>query len=88
MCCVRSWLGVCLYIPLLLGSCLSLPSGAGLPTFHDRNSPTGLEGRVWGPDGPPPPLKDLGIMLLGGLLPPSADWIVGLFLYFLIAMGE
>jgi len=45
-----------------------------------------LEGAVWGEGGPPPPLKDLGIMLLEGIFPPSAQWIVGLFLYFLIGM--
>lgn len=43
---------------------------------------------MWKKDGgPPPPLKDLGIMLLGGVFPQRYDWLPGLFLYFLIGMG-
>lgn len=43
-----------------------------------------LEGVIWGEDGPPPPLEDLGIRLFAGVFPPSAEWIVDLFLYILI----
>lgn len=45
-----------------------------------------LEGEIWGEAGPPPPLKDLGIMLFAGVFPPSAQWVVGLSLYLLIGM--
>lgn len=45
-----------------------------------------LEGVIWGQDGPPPPLEDLGIRLFAGVFPPSAEWIVDLFLYILIGM--
>jgi hypothetical protein len=46
-----------------------------------------IEGRLWEKDGVPPPLKDAGIMLLGGIFPADTDWLPGLFLYFLIGMG-
>lgn len=36
-----------------------------------------LQGVVWGADGPPPPLKDLGLMLLADRLPARYEWIIG-----------
>lgn len=45
-----------------------------------------LEGEIWGEAGPPPPLKDLGIMLFAGVFPPSAQWVVNLSLYLLVGM--
>ena len=45
-----------------------------------------IEGQVWKKSGVPPPLMDAGIMLFAGRLG-DADWLPGLFLYFLIAMG-
>lgn len=41
---------------------------------------------MWKKSGVPPPLMDAGIMLFAGRLG-DADWLPGLFLYFLIAMG-
>ncbi|EKU21057.1 heat shock protein [Nannochloropsis gaditana CCMP526] len=45
-----------------------------------------LEGKMWGASGPPPPLTDLGIMAFAGIFPLSYSWLVGFFLYLLIAM--
>ncbi|GAB5029721.1 heat shock protein [Nannochloropsis oceanica] len=36
-----------------------------------------LQGKLWGADGPPPPLQDLGLMLLADRLPESFEWIIG-----------
>ena len=36
-----------------------------------------MEGYYYGPEGPPPPLKDLGLMLLGDRIPSNYEWIVG-----------
>ena len=45
-----------------------------------------LEGKVWGNAGPPPPLKDLGLMLLADRLPSNYEWIVGLSTCILVGM--
>lgn len=36
-----------------------------------------LQGKIWGVDGPPPPLPDLGLMLLADRLPDRYEWIIG-----------
>jgi len=36
-----------------------------------------LQGKLWGSDGPPPPMQDLGLMLLADRLPERFEWIIG-----------
>jgi len=36
-----------------------------------------LEGKLWGADGPPHPMQDLGLMLLADRLPERYEWIIG-----------
>jgi hypothetical protein len=44
-----------------------------------------MEG-IYYPDGPPPPLQDLGLMLLADRVPDNFDWIVGFATCLLVAM--
>ena len=44
-----------------------------------------MEG-IYYPDGPPPPLKDLGLMLLADRMPGNFGWVVGALTCTLVAM--
>lgn len=44
-----------------------------------------IEG-IYYPDGPPPALKDLGLMLLADRIPDNYEWVVGALTCTLVAM--